>query len=62
MQEEKHGLGSGGNCICVKCNYKIPHRPGIPCREEKCPQCGGKMVREGGYHHELLEKKRKKTP
>jgi len=54
------GMGSGGNCICPKCGYKKPHAAGIPCREERCPECGAKMVREGGYHHALIEEKKKK--
>ncbi|OQX86334.1 MAG: ferredoxin [Candidatus Latescibacteria bacterium 4484_7] len=54
------GMGSGGNCICPRCGYKQPHRPGVPCREEKCPKCGAKMLREGGYHHNLVEEKKRK--
>ncbi len=37
---------------------KIPHKAGIPCREEKCPKCGTKMVREGSYHHKLINNKK----
>ncbi len=22
-----------GNCICLRCNVKIPHVPGLPCRQ-----------------------------
>lgn len=60
MQEIKSGMGSGGNCICVKCGHKTAHREGVPCREETCPKCGGKMLREGSYHHQLFEEKKKK--
>lgn len=60
MQEIKQGMGPGGSCICTKCGHKIPHQPGVPCKEEKCPQCGGKMIREGSYHHQLLEEKKRK--
>ena len=42
-----------GNCICVHCNTIIPHAKGKPCRENVCPQCGKKMMREGSYHHQL---------
>jgi hypothetical protein len=42
-----------GYCICVHCNIRIPHAKGIPCRENDCPQCGKKMMREGSYHHQL---------
>jgi len=58
--EHKQGLGHGGSCVCPKCGGKIPHRAGIPCREEKCPKCGTKMVREDSYHHQLIEEKKKK--
>jgi hypothetical protein len=30
--------------------------------QERCPQCGARMMREGSAHHELLlEKKRSQT-
>jgi DNA-directed RNA polymerase subunit RPC12/RpoP len=56
----KQGMGSEGFCVCPKCGVKILHRAGIPCREAKCPNCGAKMVREGSYHHQLIEEKKKK--
>ncbi|MGQ9702933.1 MAG: ferredoxin [bacterium] len=56
----KQGMGPGGFCICPKCGYKKAHEPGIPCREEKCPKCGAKMVREGSYHHKLIEERKRK--
>lgn len=40
-------IGDRGYCICTKCGEKIPHQAGIPCREEKCPQCSAKMVVKG---------------
>ena len=47
-----------GYCICVHCNTRILHANGIPCRENNCPECGKKMMREGSYHHQLyLQKK-----
>ena len=38
--------GPGGDCVCVKCGAKIPHRKGEKCTKEKCPKCGHPMVRE----------------
>ncbi|OQX54640.1 MAG: hypothetical protein B5M54_04900 [Candidatus Aminicenantes bacterium 4484_214] len=40
------GAGPGGNCVCPACGHKIPHRPGIPCNQISCPQCGAPMIRE----------------
>lgn len=59
MDEITKGRGPGGFCICPKCGYKKPHEAGKPCREEKCPECGTNMIREGSYHHKLIEEKRK---
>ncbi len=60
--QNPYGMGSGGHCVCPKCGEEIPHRRGIPCQDERCPNCGAKMVREGSYHHNLIkEKKRKKS-
>lgn len=56
----KNRMGPGGFCVCPKCNYKSPHQRGTPCQEMKCPKCGAKMVREGAYHHQLIEKKNRK--
>ncbi len=47
-----------GFCICLHCNTKVPHQPGVPCRDTRCPQCGKKMVRENSYHHQLYLKKK----
>jgi predicted amidophosphoribosyltransferase len=58
--EDRLGIGPNGFCVCPKCEVKIPHRAGTPCRDEKCPNCGAKMVREGSYHHQLIEEKKKK--
>lgn len=50
---------SGGNCICIRCQSRTPHIPGIPCRESRCPSCGKRMIREHGYHHRLIIEKEK---
>ena len=38
-------LGPGGFCGCPKCGYEQTHQLGIPCYEQKCPECGSQMVR-----------------
>ncbi len=48
-----------GNCICVHCNTVVPHTKGIPCKEVVCKTCGKRMLREGGYHHQLYVQKQK---
>ncbi len=53
------GMGAGGNCICMACGTKVPHRPGVPCREERCPKCGRVMLREGSSHHMAALAKRR---
>lgn len=45
-------------CICPACDTRIYHRAGHPCRQEVCPGCGRKMVREGSYHHQLIIRKK----
>ncbi|MCK9151525.1 DUF134 domain-containing protein [Methanobacterium alcaliphilum] len=35
------GAGAPRVCKCTQCGYEVPKTPGIPCRNEKCPQCGG---------------------
>jgi hypothetical protein len=53
-------MGADGNCIRPKCGHRMPHVRGVPCQDERCPECGAKMLREGSYHHRLLEEKRAK--
>ncbi|MBE0648219.1 MAG: DUF134 domain-containing protein [Bacteroidales bacterium] len=45
-------------CICPKCDTRVSHRTGCPCRQQVCPACGKKMVREGSYHHQLIIRKK----
>ncbi|HKJ69714.1 MAG TPA: hypothetical protein VKA68_17290 [bacterium] len=58
QQEQSQGLGPAGQCLCPRCGATIPHRRGTRCQEVSCPSCGSKMLREGGYHHQLLRQKR----
>ncbi len=60
MSQNPLGMGRGGFCVCPKCGLKIPHRRGVPCHEELCPKCNVKMVREGSYHHQLIQEKKSK--
>jgi uncharacterized protein (DUF983 family) len=60
IENRRHDMGSGGFCICPKCGEKTLHHRGIPCHEEKCPTCGAKLLREGSYHHQMLEEKKAK--
>jgi len=45
------GLGGGfamgpeGECICPKCETRMPHQTGQPCYQQKCPKCGTPMTR-----------------
>ena len=52
------GLGAEGSCICLMCGHRIPHEPGMPCIEERCPTCGVALVREGSPHHLEIESRR----
>ena len=58
MEKRRHEMGDGGFCICPKCDEKINHNDGVPCKQERCPECGAKMLREGSHHHKLLLEKR----
>ena len=40
------GFGPGGECVCTKCGHVLPHQPGQPCVQLKCPKCGGTMIRK----------------
>ena len=39
------GLGPGGECICPKCGYSVPHIRGTPCMKRECPKCKSPMAR-----------------
>lgn len=57
-QQREHSMGNGGVCVCPKCNANMPHKRGVPCQEEHCPECGAKMLRVGSRHHELWLRKK----
>ena len=40
------GLGPGGDCVCRSCGTVVPHQPGYPCNQMKCPKCGSGMTRK----------------
>jgi hypothetical protein len=61
LHDHHSGLGPEGFCVCPKCGYKKVHTPGIPCRDERCPNCGSALIREGSYHHRLIEERRRKN-
>jgi len=46
-ENDKLGIGGTDNCICVDCNYEMPHERGKPCNEMTCPKCGGEMAGKG---------------
>ncbi len=37
--------GTGGICVCTKCDYETSHIRGQPCNQRKCPKCGSLMTR-----------------
>ena len=39
------GMGRGGDCVCPNCGETLPHTPGNPCFDIKCPKCGAFMTR-----------------
>jgi len=40
----RQGMGGPQNCVCPKCDYKVPHTRGVPCLDAKCPKCGTSMM------------------
>jgi hypothetical protein len=40
--------GGTGNCICPACRQVVPHEPGVPCFQRRCPSCGAPMMRQFG--------------
>lgn len=54
------GLGPEGFCVCPKCAFKKPHQAGVPCLEERCPNCGSALIREGSEHDRQIKQRMKK--
>lgn len=52
-----HTMGAGGECVCPKCGTTVSHRRGVPCQDERCPNCEAHMLRVGSEHHELWKQK-----
>ena len=42
----RSGAGPGGACVCMSCGERLPHQPGVPCANLRCPACGAPMTRE----------------
>ena len=47
-------VGSRGVCVCPKFGRAASHVPGVPCMQERCPDCGVAMVRDGSAHHQQI--------
>lgn len=39
------GSGPGGYCVCPSCGYSKDHAVGSPCKNEKCPKCGNRLIK-----------------
>jgi len=37
---------AGSTCYCPQCGTVAPHKPGTPCVDSKCPNCGAPMTRK----------------
>ncbi len=59
QNKETMGLGPNGECVCHRCGYETRHQAGVPCQEVRCPDCGVKLMRKGGHHHDLAMSRRK---
>lgn len=58
-RQQNRGRGVEGNCICPKCDLRLPHTPGVPCNSKLCPNCNIRMIRENSEYHKTILKKRK---
>lgn len=44
------GSGCNSICVCPACGFEQQHQHGHPCRQEACPECGGRMYRKGSSY------------
>lgn len=58
-RHQSHGRGVDGDCICPKCDFRMPHTPGVPCNSKLCPNCNIRMIRENSEYYKTILKKRK---
>lgn len=58
--KRKHEMGSGGNCVCPKCDDMARPSTRCPFYEKRCPECAVKMVRGGSEHHLLIKERKRK--
>ncbi|HDQ44124.1 MAG TPA: hypothetical protein ENN17_01330 [bacterium] len=42
---QRSGSGPEGLCVCPACGARTAHRPGTPCTQVTCPDCGRPMIR-----------------
>ena len=54
-------MGSGGFCVCLKCDRRFPHERGQRCLDQRCPDCGGALVREESAHHQQIESRHRQA-
>ena len=56
--KRKHEMGSGGNCVCLNCDMKLPIKE-VSLAMKNCPDCCVMMVRAGLEHHLLMKEREK---
>lgn len=56
-RRDRHEMGPGGQCVCPHCGGRLPHRRGRHCQNERCPDCGTKMLREGSQRYQFWRAK-----
>ncbi len=40
----RRGIGPPSKCRCTSCGYETSHTPGVPCINQKCPNCYTPLV------------------